>query len=231
MQTCSLPIHPLTDASALVNSVQRDGWVKSTAAEFGHDPQTVAGAIARLLGHVIEGRNGQTVEVLTPQKQASARTRSLSVVHGLGSFPMHTDGAHRLQPPHFVVLICDTPGSSPVPTTLVRFQDLKISLSERVGLEAAPFLVRNGRRSFYSTIYGRSRPFIRFDEGCMMPLGAESKAVHRLVTERVRTTDPFLVNWHTGDVLIIDNWNVLHGRGLGSDDASTDRKILRVSVQ
>jgi alpha-ketoglutarate-dependent taurine dioxygenase len=39
------------------------------------------------------------------------------------------------------------------------------------------------------------------------------------------------VHWRIGDVLIIDNWNVLHGRGLAGTQASSDRKLFRVSVQ
>jgi len=48
--------------------------------------------IAQLLGNPIAGRSGQKIEPLIPTEQAKANAKSLSVVHGLGSFPMHTDG-------------------------------------------------------------------------------------------------------------------------------------------
>jgi alpha-ketoglutarate-dependent taurine dioxygenase len=166
-----------------------------------------------------------------PTKQAGANVKSLSAVHGLGSFPMHTDGAHRLQPPRFVVLVCASPGTSPVPTTLLRFRDLQVTASERARFEAAAFLVRNGRRSFYSTICSRSRPFIRFDAGCMVPQGAESAATAKLIADRANEVGVTFVHWRAGDVLVIDNWNVLHGRGLGLSEASSDRKLLRVNLQ
>jgi alpha-ketoglutarate-dependent taurine dioxygenase len=221
----------LPDNTTLAARVLRDGWLISTVTAMGHDIGSAAENIAKRLGEPVTGRAGQTVEPLTPMRQAGAKPKSLSVMHGRGSFPMHTDGAHRLQPPRFVVLVCASPGTAPVPTTLRRFQDVQVTAAERARLEAAPFLVRNGRRSFYSTVCSPARPFIRYDAACMIPQDAESEASARLIARRVTEEGFTSVHWQTGDVLIIDNWNVLHGRGLGSDEASPDRKLLRVSVQ
>jgi hypothetical protein len=215
MPTNPAAIDQLIDMDNLAARVLRDGWFKSTVTEMGHAMHSAPENIARRLGDPVRGRAGQKIEALIPTEQARANAKSLSVVHGLGSFPMHTDGAHRLQPPRFVVLVCASPGKSPVPTTLIRFRDLQVSASEQAGLEAAPFLVRNGRRSFYSTIYSRCRPFIRYDAGCMMPQGSESEAGLKLIAQRANEVGFTPVHWRTGDVLVIDNWNVLHGRGLG----------------
>lgn len=231
MQTNPASVVQLTDRDNLTDRVLRDGWFKSTVTKMGHDIHSAPESIARRLGNPVTGRTGRKIEPLIPTEQARANAKSLSVVHGLGSFPIHTDGAHRLQPPRFVVLVCASPGRSPVPTTLVRFRDLQISASERAWLEATPFLVRNGRRSFYSTICSPSRMFIRFDAGCMMPQGSESEASVKLIAHRASEVGFTLVHWRTGDVLVIDNWNVLHGRGLGVSEASFDRKLLRVGVQ
>jgi hypothetical protein len=225
------PADELPDTNSLVARVLADGWFKSNVTELGHCLRSVGRSIADLLGDSVAGRAGQKIESLTPTQQARAHAKSLSVVHGLGSFPMHTDGAHRLQPPRFVVLVCASPGTSPVPTTLLRFRDLQVNASERARFEAEPFLVLNGRRSFYSTICSRFRPFIRLDEGCMVPQGAESEATIKLIAHRAREVGFTAVHWRTGDVLVIDNWNVLHGRGLGASETSPDRKIFRMSVQ
>jgi hypothetical protein len=130
-----------------------------------------------------------------------------------------------------LVLVCVSPGTSPVPTTLIRFRDLKLTASERTRLEAAPFLVRNGRRSFYSAICSPTRMFIRYDAGCMMPQDPKSEACARLIAHRANEIGFTLVHWRTGDFLVIANWTVLHGRGLGNAQASADRKLLRVSVE
>jgi hypothetical protein len=231
MQTNPAPIDQLTDKDNLAACVVRDGWFKSTVIEMGHDMRSAPETIAKLLGNPVTGRAGQKIEPLIPTAQAAANPKSLSVVHGFGSFPVHTDGAHRLQPPRFVVLVCASPGTSPVPTSLIRFRDLKVTASERTRLEATPFLVHNGRRSFYSTICSASRMFIRYDPGCMVPQGSESEASAKLIAHRAKEVGFTAVHWRTGDVLVIDNWNVLHGRGLGVSEASSDRKLLRVSVQ
>jgi hypothetical protein len=231
MRTNPIPIDQHKDINALAGRVRRDGWFKSAVAEMGHDLRSAPEAVATLLGNPVTGRAGRKIEPLKPTKQVSANAKSLSVMHGLGPFPMHTDGAHWLQPPRFIVLVCASPGTSPVPTTLVRFRDLQVTASERARLESAPFLVRNGRRSFYSTICSPSRMFIRYDAGCMEPQGPESEASLRLIADRAKEVGCRPVHWQTGDVLVIDNWDVLHGRGLGPSEASNDRKLLRVSVQ
>ena len=231
MQPACAPIALLPDSNALVARVQKDGWLKSTVMEIGDDLPAAAETIARKLGNPIYGRAGRKIEPLMPTMKTGANAKSLSVVHGLGAFPMHTDGAHLPQPPRFVVLVCASPGTAPVPTTLLRFRDLHATEHERALLEAAPFLVRNGRRCFYSTICSRSRPFIRFDEGCMVPQGNEAQASARLIAQRATEAGVTVVHWRPGDVLLIDNWNVLHGRGLGDTQASSDRKLFRVSVQ
>jgi hypothetical protein len=231
MQTSPAPVIQLTDKDNLAARVLRDGWFKSTVTEMGHNMHSAPETIARRLGNPVTGRAGRKIEPLIPTEQARANAKSLSVAHGLGSFPIHTDGAHRLQPPRFVVLVCASPGTSPVGTTLIRFWDLEFTASERTRLEAAPFLVRNGRRSFYSTICSASRMFIRYDAGCMVPQGSESEASAKLIAHRASEVGLTPVHWRTGGVLVIDNWNVLHGRGLRVSEASFDRKLLRVSVQ
>jgi hypothetical protein len=166
------------DSNALAARVQKDGWLKSTVVETDGSLQEAAETIARKLGNPVHGRAGRKIEPLIPTKQTGANAKSLSVVHGLGSFPMHTDGAHLPQPPRFIVLVCASPGTAPVSTTLLRFRDLHVTEDERRLLEAAPFLVRNSRRSFYSTICSRSRSFIRFDDICMEPQSEEGES-HR----------------------------------------------------
>src|SRR6266403_1647967 len=232
MQGISASVDQRSKVNVLAARVMQDGWFKSTVTAMGHDQDSVAAAesIASLLGDPVTGRAGQKIEPLVPTVQSGANAKSLSVMHGLGSFPMHTDGAHRLQPPRFVVLVCASPGTFPVPTTLLRFRDLQVTAPERARFESAPFLVRNGRQSFYSTICSPSRPFIRFDESCMVPQGAESEASAKLIAHRAVEVGFTSVHWRTGDVLVLDNWNVLHGRGLGAAEASPDRKLLRVSV-
>lgn len=89
------------------------------------------------------------------QDSMFAATNSLSRRYGRGAFPLHTDGAHRLNPPQFIILTCVEPGVCAVPTMLVRMSDMKLTAVERQIAETEAFLFLNGRRSFYSTILNR----------------------------------------------------------------------------
>jgi Taurine catabolism dioxygenase TauD, TfdA family len=219
--------HPGTLAAKVV----RQGWFKSRVPGAIGDVQSYAEKIGMLLGEPIMSRSRAIVERLAPTPEVEAHAKSLSAVYGLGSFPMHTDGAHRLEPPRFIVLVCASPGINPVPTILLRFNHLRFTRSERMLLDATPFLVRNGKRSFYSTITSASRSFVRFDEGCMVPQDRSGQSLFRTITHRCRNAPIFSINWRLGDYIVIDNWHVLHGRGVGASEASPDRGLLRVSVR
>jgi hypothetical protein len=182
------------------------------------------------LGRPLRGRKGGLVEQLTPTRCESAELRSLSAIHGQTSFPLHTDGAHLLEPPRFLILACTELGSAPMPTVMARFKDLKIDDQEKARCAAGVFLIKNGRRSFYSSVYDPSRLFIRFDQGCMFPANEEAQHVTQLISKRLGEVRS-AIHWQKGLVVIIDNWCVLHGRGLGHSIASTDRQLLRVSIQ
>jgi hypothetical protein len=217
--------------SDLVSSVSKYGWLHLRAAESENSLSNEVLKIAHLLGEPLVGRNGNVVETLTPLEIQNANIRSLSKKHGAGTFPLHIDGAHHIQPPRFVILACVRPGSNPVPTILVRFRDLQLCETERQQCESATFLVQNGRRSFYSCILGRSRPFVRFDQGCMKPICDEGKEAVKAILSHAAEITSVAHTWQPRDILIIDNWNMLHGRGFPSSSASLDRLILRVSIQ
>src|ERR1700742_4861087 len=131
------PTAILPDCHALAARVQKDGWIKSTVTETGDNLHEAAERMARRLGNPIRGRAGRKIEPLIPTKQVGANAKSLSVMHGLGSFPMHTDGAHLPRPPTFVVLGCASPGTVAVPTTLRRFRRLHAPEQDRELLETA----------------------------------------------------------------------------------------------
>lgn len=207
------------------------GWLHLRATDSENNLAKEVLDVALLLGEPMKCRNGTVVESLVPLHAEHANTNSLSMQHGFGAFPLHIDGAHLSQPPRFLLLACVSPGFPPVPTTLVHFHKLNLLEVERQLCESAPFHVRNGRWSFYSSILVRSRPFVRFDQGCMKPMFADGRRAMTAITLRAAELGPTVFNWKARDILIIDNWRVLHGRGLPSSVASLDRHILRVSIQ
>lgn len=220
--------HLTSHAAELADCICHDGWLKLQAAPL-LSLEAEINSLAAMLGAPIAGRGGALVERLTPQGTDSAKPKSLSVIHGRGAFPLHTDGAHRLKPPRFLLLACANPGSVPVPTVLRRFCDLGLSEHDRTLCESATFLVRNGRQSFYSTVAG-DRPFVRFDEGCMIPIDPEGEKAANAIVSSATNSNLTEIHWEAGDILAIDNWQVLHGRGHAKIQASSDRLLFRISV-
>lgn len=65
----------------------------------------------------------------------------------------------------------------------------------------------------------------------MTPASAEAAHVQAAIQRQLDGCTLATIHWREGDVLIVDNWNVLHGRGETAFAASPDRRLERVSVQ
>ena len=65
----------------------------------------------------------------------------------------------------------------------------------------------------------------------MMPTTSDAIETLREIEVRAAETTPTIFDWQIGDMLVVDNWRVLHGRGFESSVVSPDRRILRVAVQ
>nr|WP_251007766.1 TauD/TfdA family dioxygenase [Sphingobium sp. BHU LFT2] len=141
---------------------------------------------------------------------------------------MHIDTAHYLRPARYLLLGCANPGQSGAQTRLAPISALKFSPSELSVLASAAVLVRTGRRSFYSTILDKGRPFLRYDPGCMEPLDARGEEALQIVSNAIGRIDVIKHEWRRGEILLIDNWHMLHGR---TATAADSRLLFRVSVQ
>lgn len=182
--------------------------------------------LATRLGTPVPTRGRTLVDRLIPQQERRARTSSLSAITGLAEQPWHIDLAHHQVPVHYIVLACESEGSSPVPTNLVSWKNV-IDIADHDACCTEPFLVRNGAASFFATLLTRWQQFFRFDPGCMQPMTRGGKALmSKICSKRI---DPAArIDWRPRLTLVIDNWRMLHRR----QDAhgAQDRVILRVSV-
>jgi hypothetical protein len=224
-------LEDLIQSRNVLDEVRENGWLRATFNKSENDLAAEILRLAQQIGKPIPGRRGRIIEALVPLPPKLAAVSSLSKLYGLEAFPIHTDGAHKPVPPRFIILACANPGTTPAPTVLGRLRDLALLDSERECLGTAVFLIRNGRRSFYSTILDSSRSFIRFDQGCMVPTCPKGTKTLHTITSRGNDFAANLIFWNPWDVLIVDNWNVLHGRGFQSGVTSSDRLLLRVSIQ
>jgi Taurine catabolism dioxygenase TauD, TfdA family len=208
---------------------KESGWrCYNTSVESAEALAEMLPTLAGKLGNAISGRRGEKVEQIVPLVASAAEERSLSAAYGLGELPMHIDTAHHLLPARFVLIGCADPGHSITGTRLLETKRLTFSRSELALISSAPVLVRTGKRSFYSTIMDRTRPFLRYDPGCLEPIDSRGVEALSVVQQAIEKAAIWTHVWSRGEILIIDNWKTLHGRTAASNDG---RLLLRVSVQ
>ena len=183
-------------------------------------------SIASQLGEPLTlGRGFDSVERLIPRAATEAARNSLSGRFGKGSFPLHTDWAHRLTPPRFMILGAAEVEPGAARTILTAAPALKSS--EWSVVRDGVFLVSNGGRSFYSSILRAGRLFIRFDAACMRPTDAHATEAEGVFRECLQQGHIVEIAWQSGDILVVDNWNVLHGRTEPASETAR-RMLLRL---
>jgi alpha-ketoglutarate-dependent taurine dioxygenase len=215
---------------AVREGLNQNGWCMGAFPQFRHlDLTAQVKMVAETLGEIVPGRGRQLVEQVIPRTAEAAPKGSLSSLYGLRSLPLHTDMAHWPRPCRYLVLACAVEGPSSTPTFLLDSHQVSLSRSEAAACRNAIFLVRNGRRSFYGCISSADRQFIRIDPGCMAPMSEAGNAALDAFGSERQAQVMCQHHWKAGDILIIDNWRVLHGRG---NVASTThgRILLRAAV-
>jgi hypothetical protein len=214
--------------SALPAGVRDTGWFTT---KIEGDDQQIVNAVEQIcsnLGTVVHGRGGVELETIAPFPRELAHPRSLSALHGLGTFPLHVELSHRIRPCRYVVLACLNPGIPSVATALLDRNQLAFSSDEKAMLRNAVVLVRSGRRSFYSSILPADEAWMRFDIGCMEAFDARGRTAIEMVEERLTRSSPTLHRWIAGGILVIDNWRVLHGRT--SAEGAVGRRLSRMLI-
>lgn len=216
-------MHGIKDARA---TLARSGF----AVARGRDITTMAATLAALangLGRPVPARkDGELIQTLNVIDRHEARPRSLSQLSGRGAQPWHVDGAHLPEPPRYLVLGClDALGTGAPTTGLLHFG--KVGALAGPAARCQPFAVRNGRSSFYATVVNPDCSWVRYDPGCMTPLTPEGEELAEELS--LKNVEPSAaIAWHSGDILVIDNWAVFHRRFAPAGNGQ--RTLMRISV-
>ena len=206
------------------------GWAKAAVTTDAPSGLTdalhaIASALNRSPTH-----NLPSIQRLSPKPKSEARRRTLSGRFGLGDFPLHCDTSHWPTPCRYVVLACERPGTASAATTLLEAKRVAMSPLQLALAHSTPFIIENGRGSFYSTVFSSTRRFTRMDPGCMIPLDETGFRVLERFTYANNADHMLDIAWERGEILAIDNWRFLHGR-TGSVGIADDRLLLRILVQ
>ena len=183
-------------------------------------------------GELISAWGGRAVHELVPRADATPNT--YSGIFGLGRFfPFHTDLAHWAMPPRYILLRC-VRGYADVPTILIdgaRILD-KIGIVEMNRALMTPRRPRKGKMQLLSLAQREgSSDVIRWDEVFLKPASPVGERVFdrvRVEIDAVPPTPVAMVN--PGDMLIIDNWRMLHARP-PIKPGRTDRRLERVYLK
>lgn len=136
--------------------------------------------------------------------------------YGLDTFPLHTDLAHWALPPHYFLLRCVV-GSNDVYTHVLHSGPV-VDLLGLAALSKAVFSARKRRIGHSGLVRAVSQHegtlVFRWDRIFLKPLNQHAQVFASTMLDSAWDDKiiRLLLN-QAGDVLVIDNWRVLHGRG------------------
>jgi L-asparagine oxygenase len=196
----------------------------------GHSSDALG--LARSLGKIVpDPRTGSEIRDLVPQTSPAANHNTLSSRYGLGSFPLHTEAAYLTIPPQLLLLYCQSSGRGRRPTRIVDTSALLAELSSFS--RRGTWVVKSGRPSFLAHVVEciQGTRVFRYDAECMFPRGRVARMEQNVIRGFLEACDEEAVNWGNGDVLILNNGRMLHGRGDAITNDESDRVLSRVLVE
>lgn len=212
-----------------IDDLDKKGWFQ-TRIPKGENVFDALLEYANELGSPVKGRKSlDIIQKLVPISSSKGHPCSLSSKYATGAFPLHVDTAHWATPCRYLVFGCMTEGESVRPTILLDFNSLQLTKEENDYLYNTPFIIKNGRNSFYGNILSKERKFIRYDSGCMVPANNSECKMKDLLSSKKVLESLSEVHWEKGMILVVDNWRVMHGRGNPMNNGM-DRELYRVLV-
>jgi hypothetical protein len=165
------------------------------------------------------------VQKLSPKTSSEYPRNTYSGNFGLNDFPLHTDLAHWKVPPRYLLLRCIVPDPS-VKTFMINGRNITDSLSPEIVSRAlfAPRRPLDGKL-FLLRFY--SDGIIRWDSTFVVPKNDAAQILAEKIKEIELQSLPNIALEQKGQILLIDNWNILHGRQ-AIKNLKTDRLIERV---
>jgi len=212
----------------MIDSVKVDVTSHGYAFVRGCSVESDTESVAHLLGNPLTPWVGGLVQDLIPRTSSTPNT--YSGIYGLDPFPFHTDLAHWRIPPRYLLLRCAT-GYADVPTLLVDGRTLIEAVTLDL-LTRAIFKPRRPRDGALALLR-LCQPVddghcLRWDEMFIKPASKIGDNADLRVRNWLAQCKPLSIELaRAGDMLIIDNWRMLHARSL-IPAGRENRKIQRV---
>ena len=216
----------------IADQMYENGYVLLNNWRYGETTTTVG----RSTGTVIDirsllPRSGiPTIQTLKPRRRINSSGNRYSGTYGLDEFPLHTDLAHWVCPPRYLMLRC-LKGSHAVVTRLLSNSVLAAMLTPD-GLHRALARPRRPGRNgvlcllpLMFCVEGISG--FRWDPLFLVPMNRAANRVAEFMSTSSCYHSKSVVLSKPGDTLIVDNWRCLHGRSKVSV-VDLDRQIERI---
>ena len=211
-----------------------DSDIKSALREHGYavfDADTSDESllkIASLFGVVVPGDRGDLVQSLLAQEKGKGSYGSFTYKVGYDAFPWHTDTAYWEVPVRYLMLTSEKP--SPCATLARSFESLATNIDDFIYLAERSVYLLNipGRKRMLSPVIKKHEEMgFRFDFHIYKPMNEEAKTLSGLIQEQLNKEFQRIV-WTGNNVLVLDNWRLIHAR----EDASQDknRSLKRVYI-
>jgi alpha-ketoglutarate-dependent taurine dioxygenase len=188
--------------------------------------------VACEVGDPLRAPTGEIVKALSPVESHLARPGSLSADFGRDEFPFHTDTAFWATPARYVVM--RVVGDVRRTTRLLHFDHIWSALEPRARTDALRSVWRTdeAKGGIYCSLNfssGSTRGW-RFDSKVMKPSNASAVRIFDDLSSAIRAAPEKMdVSWAATSCLIIDNWRVLHARGV-APRAELARVLFRMYV-
>ncbi len=209
------------------------GYVELPGCRARIDTEAFAKSIGSIfdVSSVYGYKNVSIVQSLRPRAKSVDLRNQYSGNYGYDDFPMHTDLAHWLRPPRYLMLRCIV-GTSSVATRLLSNKYIKECLGEYVIKRAIVKTRKKGRfRGFFLPLEFNegSVTAFRWDSMFLVPMNGSSWKVRELLlSEQIKSFCRETILRKEGDTIIIDNWKMLHGRSAVVPGVANRRLVERI---
>lgn len=213
--------------SKLRTLVDLDGFAMLPGIAAGWSTDRVAAE----LGETMLPWGGQLIQKLTPKPTSTPNT--YSGLFGFDRFPYHTDLAHWPIPPRYLLLRCIR-GYADVPTMILDGR----AIASKVGAELMGRALVRPRRPRCGEVrmlrlrqWDGANEIIRWDTEYLRPASHVGELVFSSFQGIVdEATAIPAVAVDDGDVVVIDNWRMLHARPAIAPNRR-DRRLERVYLR
>jgi L-asparagine oxygenase len=217
----------IVERADLLGEVDAKGYAIRPGLSVGRRTECVA----EDLGEILTPWDDTVKQVLIPR--AASPPNTYSGIFGLDCFPFHTDLAHWPLPPRYLLLRC-VRGYADVPTLLLDGRAMAAVVGHDTMARALvkPRRPQSGELRIHRLLQTVDcREIVRWDEIYLQPaspVGSEASTRFKSLIDEAAPAHAVMIN--DGDVLVIDNWRMLHARPAiapGRQDRKLERVYLR----